>query len=59
MKEIEVIMCPHCGEMWRTSDPDIKSKQCKCFRCWKDYIPQRIYNMWDFVFTCVKNCRGK
>lgn len=56
IKEINVIKCPYCGDTWE-SNSDIP-KECHCFRCKHNYIPDKIYKMDDFVFNAIHTVKG-
>ena len=54
MDLINVVVCPHCGDMWITDNINITT-ECLCFRCNKTYIPNKVYKMdkwiYDFLFA--------
>lgn len=58
MQEVNVVVCPNCGDMWITQDDKI-NYQCECFRCNHKYIPQKIYKMDKWIYDLVKIVKGK
>ena len=59
MREVEVAICPYCGDTWEVTNKELLHKECRCFRCWNTYILEETYNMWDFVLHAIRTVKGK
>lgn len=57
MDLINVVVCPHCGDMWITDNINITT-ECLCFRCNKTYIPNKVYKMDKWIYNLVKTVKG-
>lgn len=57
MDLINVVVCPHCGDMWITDNTNITT-ECLCFRCNNKYIPNKIYKMDKWIYDLVKTVKG-
>lgn len=57
MDLINVVVCPHCGDMWITDNTNI-TIECLCFRCNNKYIPNKIYKMDKWIYDLVKTVKG-
>ena len=68
MKNILTCMCEKCGDtynldeafknMTKEEQDRFKSNEQTCLRCSKKYLPSKhIYNMDEFVFNLVRNCK--
>lgn len=57
MDLINVVVCPHCGDMWITDNTNITT-ECLCFRCNNKYTPNKIYKMDKWIYDLVKTVKG-
>lgn len=59
IRDLNVVVCPYCGDMWHTEDRTITQQECRCFRCNNKYFPEKTYKMEDWIFNLVKTIKGK
>lgn len=49
-----LIVCPHCSDCWYS---EIPVKDCKCFRCGKEYIANNI-ELENWIAEAMKRTKG-
>lgn len=49
-----LIHCPYCDDIWYS---DKQEKECKCFRCGKEYIANNI-ELENWIADAVRRTKG-